>query len=214
MENIDYLGSSDESLDQQCDRMQSVSYLLKVGRSYSHPERHIGASQSTTAISYSTEIADATSTSSSSISETILNHIASKVSALATLAAATQSPNYFVFFFLSLLLDTLKAYQRLKIPLSANRNAKKLKTKKKLSNLNEVSLNVFKDYLFLVVDVFLKNNSDCDNWFLRSRSCCLKVYIYIYVYIYMRMYIFICIYTVNYIYTYTYQTTFTYIVYT
>jgi hypothetical protein len=175
MENIDCLGSSDESLDQQCDSMQSVSYLLKVGRSYSHPERHIGASQSTTAISYSTKIADESSASSSSISETLLNHITSRVSALATLAAATQSPNYFVFFFLSLLLDTLKAYQRLKIPLVANGNEKKNKSNRKLLNLNEVPHNGFKVYLFLVVDVFLKDNSDCDNWFLRSRSCCLKV---------------------------------------
>jgi hypothetical protein len=176
MESIDYLGSSDENLDQQCDRMQSVSYLLKVGRSYSHPERHIGASQCTTAISNNTEITAASVINSTSITGKLLNHIASRVSALVTLAASKQSPNYFVFFFLSLLLDTLKAYQRLKIPLVAKTNEKKKKAKRKLRDLNEVPYNGFKDFILLVVEVFLKNNSNCDNWFLRSRSCCLKVF--------------------------------------
>lgn len=99
MENIDYLGSSDENLDQQCDIMQSVSYFLKVGRSYSHPERHIGASQCTTAISNNIEITATSVINSTSITGALLNHIASRVLALATLAASKQSPNYFVFFF-------------------------------------------------------------------------------------------------------------------
>ena len=151
METINYLGSIDESLRQQCGRMQSVSCFLKESRSQSHPERHIGASVQL----------ELQCCSHNLVTDTVLERIRSRLHLLQILASSQETANYFKFFYLSLLLDTLKATRTL----DESKNSNKTSTQ----GLNYQSM------CFLVVSYLAHTPTAAVSPWLGSHSCCLKV---------------------------------------
>lgn len=163
VETIDALGCFHDSFRQQCDRMQFISSFLKLGRSRSHPERQIGASDHHHITDISTTKTD------TSLSEVLLMRICSHLFVMGSFATSEKSENYFRFFFLSLLLDVLKAFKALDEAL--DENSKSLKRKSQLLGYS-CNLN-YQATVSVIVRIVAGEENDSP-WF-QSRSCCLKV---------------------------------------
>ena len=149
------LEQSDCDVPTQCHRMQLLSRCLKNGRSRSHPERNIGASDKSDNVESSRQV----------ITEDLLLRLCNRMPALALLVAAQNPGNFFKFFFLSLLLDILKAFVATGVSAGMSYTA-------------EVEQNVhapFDDISAVVIQVLKNSDSDCDVRWLQSRTCCLKV---------------------------------------
>jgi hypothetical protein len=153
VETILALGTDEASIHIQCQRMQSISRLLKSGRPQSHPERHIGAATKSIDEKLVTD----------SISGSSLLDICDKVPALAS-QAVSQSPGcYFSFFFLSFMLDVLKALKTEKRSIADN-------CKRKFEDLPGVGSS---SAIFLKVLCFKTGESNSP-W-IQNKSCSLKV---------------------------------------
>ena len=159
---IDGLGFSHESLRLQCERMQFLSYHMKLGRSRSHPERQIGASSHTCHSKGASLICVDTA-----VSESLLRRICCRLPAVRSLAVSQKSAIFFRFFFLSLLLDILKAFE------SLSETSKSLKRKHQSSSPTS-DLN-FLAAVFDIVSIISRQEFEADSPWLKSRSCCLKV---------------------------------------
>lgn len=211
MENIERLGLFTTSLNEQCDYMQSLSSILKGNRSYSHPERCIGASKSDIVLpstynsdtkhgnnnndsnhgNYNTngnadKIITTTSAVSTEITINLIEKMCTRISLIADVAVEqkqeNKKENFFIFFFLSLILDVLKAYK--KFISDHNNNSKDMKNKRKRDHTDNSIQNGYYAYVCTVLDILLENksvsstsstSSDSTIGWFRSRSCCLKV---------------------------------------
>ena len=154
-EFISGLEQSDCDVLNQCHRMQSLSRCLKKGRSGSHPERNIGASDKTGNGESSSHI----------VTGDLLLRLCQLIPELASLAAAQNPGNFCKFFFLSLLLDVLKAFVATKISAGVSCTAE----------AQQIAHIPFDDISALVIQVLRNSDSDCDIRWLQSRTCCLKV---------------------------------------
>lgn len=159
---IDGLGFSHESLRLQCERMQFLSYHLKLGRSRSHPERHIGASDH----NFYNNVASLTC-ADSLVSEPLLRRICCRMPSVRSLAVSQKSAVYFRFFFLSLLLDVLKAFELLSGTSKSH--------KRKRQFLSHVSDLNFQAAVLDIVSIISRQEKEADSPWLLSRSCSLKV---------------------------------------
>ena len=100
MVNLDLLGVVTSSLRDQCNLLQIISRKLKAKRSEAHPERLIGVA---------TSVDDGGGTGSDDVS-LIVHNVSLILPRLHQFAR--EQPSYFKFFYLSLLLDLLKAAEQ------------------------------------------------------------------------------------------------------
>lgn len=154
-EIVSGLEQSNCDVSNQCHRMQLLSRCLKNGRSRSHPERDIGAS----------DRRDNAESSRHIVTEDLLMRLCHRIPALASLATAQKPGNFFKFFFLSLLLDILKAFATTEVSADVNRTS--VAQQNGHANFDDISV--------LVIQVLRNSDSDCDVRWLQSRTCCLKV---------------------------------------
>ena len=152
---VDALGSCDGDSHCLCEKMQSLSRFLKSDRYESHPERFIGAGNNMRG-----------SCSPDNKSTELIPRICASLPALASAASHRHQSSFFNFFFLSLLLDILKAQQ------SAEESP--------VTDVDCGESNILKtfDYLsvsLLVINILAEKVVSSNSDWLNSRSCCLKV---------------------------------------
>lgn len=152
---VNALGSCDEDSHCLCEKMQLVSRFLKSDRYESHPERFIGAGNNTRG-----------SCPPDNKSAELIPRICANLPALASAASHRHQSSFFNFFFLSLLLDILKAQK------SAEESP--------VTDVDCGKSNILKsfDYLsvsLLVINILTEKVVSSNSDWLNSRSCCLKV---------------------------------------
>lgn len=152
---VDALRSCDGDSHCLCEKMQSVSRFLKSDRYESHPERFIGAGNN---------IRGSCPPDNKSIE--LIPRICANLPALASAASHRHQSSFFNFFFLSLLLDILKAQKTAEESTVTDFECGESSTLKSVDYLS-VSLLVIN----ILTEKVVSSNSD---W-LNSRSCCLKV---------------------------------------
>jgi hypothetical protein len=152
---VDALGSCDEDSHCLCEKMQLVSRYLKSDRYESHPERFIGAGNNSRG-----------SCPSDNKSTELIPRSCANLPALASAASHRHQSSFFNFFFLSLLLDILKAQKTAEESTVTDIDCRENNTLKPFDYLS-VSLLVIN----ILAEKVVRSNSD---W-LNSRSCCLKV---------------------------------------
>lgn len=157
VETILALGTDDTSIHIQCQRMQSISHLLKSSRPQSHPERQIGAATKSVDVKVVTN----------SISGSSLLDICHKVPELASQAASQLPGCYFTFFFLSFMLDVLKALKTEKQSVADNSKPDDSRKFEDLTGLNISSV--------IFLKVLNLKFGDSDSPWIQNKSCCLKV---------------------------------------
>ena len=151
---VDALGSCDEDSHCLCEKMQSVSRFLKSDRYESHPERFIGAGNNIRG-----------SCPPDNKSTQLFPRICANLPALASAASHRHQSSFFNFFFLSLLLDILKAHNS--------------KEESPVTDVDCGENNILKsiDYLsvsLLVINILTEKVVSSNSDWLNSRSCCLK----------------------------------------
>jgi hypothetical protein len=156
-ETILALGTDEANIHLQCQRMQSISRLLKSDRPQSHPERHIGAA---TKCIHEKVVTN-------SISGLSLLDICRQVPALASQAVSQMPGCYFSFFFLSFMLDVLKALKTEKRSIADNCKTDHIRKSEDLTGLSASSA------IFLKILCFKIGESDSP-W-IQNKSCSLKV---------------------------------------
>ena len=155
MANLDLLGVATSSLRDQCNLLQVISRKLKEKRSEAHPERLIGVATT------SSDGVGGRSGSRSAIDHVGVNAegdandsslIIDKVSIVLPRLHrfAREQPSYFKFFYLSLLVDLLKAAETLKASSAP--------------------------CPLLLNDLFSNENDGNHQHWLCTHSCCLKVF--------------------------------------
>ena len=154
---VDALGSSDGDLNCLCGKMQLVSHILKSDRFDSHPERLIGAGNCIKEVS-------------SPLFESIdlIPRICANLPSLASAAGHRYQSSFFNFFFLSLLLDILKAQKSLEISAVINLNCEEIN--------HLVQLNDYLTVSSLVMNILKEKVVSTNPEWLNSRCCCLKVF--------------------------------------
>lgn len=157
VETIHALGTYEASIRIQCQRMQSISHLLKSDRPQSHPERHIGAATK----SIDEKVVN------DSISGSSLQDICRVVPALASLAVSQLPGCYFTFFFLSFMLDVLKASKKENLSIVDDSRTDDSGKSEDLTGLTASTM------IFLKVLNFKIGESDSP-W-IQTKSCSLKV---------------------------------------
>ena len=151
------LGTEEASIHVQCQRMQSVSRLLKLDRSQSHPERHIGAA--------TRDVEE--NLSSGGVTGSFLFEICRKVPALATIAVSQLPGSFFKFFFLAFMLDVLKA-------LSSEERSTTSSSKIDDSRAFEYSTELSASSALVLKVLGMKISDSYSPW-IQNKSCSLKV---------------------------------------
>jgi hypothetical protein len=152
---VDALGSCDGDSHCLCIKMQSVSRYLKSDRYESHPERFIGAGNNSGG-----------SCPPDNKSTELIPRICANLPALASAASHRHQSSFFNFFFLSLLLDILKAQKTAEESTVTDIDYRENDSLKSSDYLT-VSLLVIN----ILAEKVVRSNSD---W-LNTRGCCLKV---------------------------------------
>ena len=151
----DFLEYSDEDSHRLCGKMQLVSRILKSDRYESHPERFIGSGIG---------VKDSNPTLIKSAD--LLPRICANLPALASTAGHRHQSSFFNFFFLSLLLDILKAQKSAEESVVIN---SKCGGDGLFQSVNYVSLSS------LVINILAEKVVSSNPEWLNSRCSCLKV---------------------------------------
>ena len=154
MANFDLLGVATSSLRDQCNVLQVLSRKLKEKRSEAHPERLIGVA-TTSGIGNSSSGGSGSGDDGMNVVEAMndSNLIIHNVSLVLPRLHqfAREQPSYFKFFYLSLLLDLLKAAEQQQAPSSSS-------------------------CPLLLNDLFSYENDGNHQHWLCTHSCCLKLF--------------------------------------
>lgn len=151
----DFLGYRDGDSHRLCGKMQLVSRILKSNRYESHPERFIGSGIG---------VKDSNHTLLKSAD--LIPQICANLPALASVAGHRHQSSFFNFFFLSLLLDILKAQKSAEESVVTN---SKCGGDSLFQSVNYASLSL------LVINILAEKVVSSNPKWLNSRCSCLKV---------------------------------------